>query len=187
MTALICRFCATPLEHSFVDLGASPLANSYVPPEAVLAMEPFYALHAYVCHACWLVQLPAVERREAIFNAEYAYFSSYSESVLAHSRAYVEMMVERFGFDARHQVVEIASNDGYLLQYFRDRGRAGARHRALGERRRGGDRRRHPEPGALLRGRDRAGARPPRVFGPTCCSATTCWRTCPTSTTSSAA
>jgi SAM-dependent methyltransferase len=122
MTALTCRFCATPLEHSFVDLGASPLANAYVPPEAALAMEPFYALHAYVCHACWLVQLPAVERREAIFNAEYAYFSSYSESVLAHSRAYVAAMIERFGLGARHQVVEIASNDGYLLQYFKARG-----------------------------------------------------------------
>jgi SAM-dependent methyltransferase len=122
MTALTCRFCATPLEHSFVDLGASPLANSYVPPEAVLEMEPFYALHAYVCDRCWLVQLPAVERRESIFNADYAYFSSYSKSVLEHSKAYVAAMVDRFGFGADHQVVEIASNDGYLLQYFKERG-----------------------------------------------------------------
>jgi SAM-dependent methyltransferase len=122
MTALACRSCGTPLEHSFVDLGASPLANAYLPPEAVLEAEPFYSLHAFVCHACFLVQLPAVERREAIFNADYAYFSSYSQSVLDHSRAYVAAMVERFGFDARHQVVEIASNDGYLLQYFKARG-----------------------------------------------------------------
>jgi C-methyltransferase C-terminal domain/Methyltransferase domain len=84
-------------------------------------MEPFYALHAYVCHECFLVQLPAVETRESMFNADYAYFSSYSESVLAHSRAYVTAMVERFGFDSRSQVVEIASNDGYLLQYFKAR------------------------------------------------------------------
>ena len=122
MTGIECRFCNTPLQHSFIDLGTSPLANSYVPPGAMLAMEPSYALHAYVCHECFLVQLPAVEQRELIFNADYAYFSSYSESVLAHSRAYVAAMVDRFGFDAQSQVVEIASNDGYLLQYFKARG-----------------------------------------------------------------
>jgi len=122
MAQLECRFCNTPLQHSFIDLGTSPLANSYVPPDAVLAMEPIYALHAYVCHECFLVQLPAVEQRESIFNADYAYFSSYSESVLAHSRAYVAAMIDRFGFDHRTQVVEIASNDGYLLQYFKARG-----------------------------------------------------------------
>ncbi|MGZ9067573.1 MAG: methyltransferase domain-containing protein [Burkholderiales bacterium] len=118
---LKCRFCNTPLQHNFIDLGTSPLAKSYVEAEATLEMEPFYALHAYVCDECFLVQLPAVERRESMFNADYAYFSSYSESVLAHSRAYVTAMVERFGFNSRSQVVEIASNDGYLLQYFKAR------------------------------------------------------------------
>jgi SAM-dependent methyltransferase len=122
MTELACRFCGTPLKHTFVDLGASPLANSYVPLDSVLGMEPFYSLHTFVCDQCFLVQLPAVETRETIFNEEYAYFSSYSESVLAHSKAYVEHMVDRFGFDGGSQVVEIASNDGYLLQYFHERG-----------------------------------------------------------------
>ena len=122
MAELVCRFCASPLEHTFVDLGASPLANSYLPPEAEFVMEPFYALHAFVCGECFLVQLPEVERPEAMFNADYAYFSSYSESVLEHSRVYVAAMVDRFGFNARHQVIEIASNDGYLLQHFKARG-----------------------------------------------------------------
>ena len=122
MSKLECRFCGASLDYTFVDLGTSPLANSYVPYDRVLEMEPFYALHAYVCRDCFLVQLPMMATRETIFNAEYAYFSSYSESVLAHSRAYVAQMIDRFGFDNRHQVVEIASNDGYLLKYFRERG-----------------------------------------------------------------
>jgi SAM-dependent methyltransferase len=122
MSKLDCRFCGTPLRHSFVDLGTSPLAESYVPPDRALEMEPFYELHARVCADCFLVQLPTMATREIIFNEGYAYFSSYSRTVLQHSEAYVAQMVERFGFDSRHQVVEIASNDGYLLKYFKARG-----------------------------------------------------------------
>lgn len=116
-----CRFCKSPLEHSFADLGMSPLSNSYVKPEKVNAMEPFYPLHAYVCGKCWLVQLQMYETSEHIFS-DYAYFSSYSDSWLAHAKAYTEKMRERFEFNAKSQVIEIASNDGYLLQYFKQAG-----------------------------------------------------------------
>jgi SAM-dependent methyltransferase len=121
MTTLTCRFCATPLEATFADLGMSPLANSYVPPERANAMEPFYPLHAYVCSKCFLVQLGEFESPEHIFS-DYAYFSSYSSSWLEHSRRYVEAMSERWGLDGDSRVVEIASNDGYLLQYFVQKG-----------------------------------------------------------------
>jgi len=116
-----CRFCAAPLETVFADLGMSPMANSYVPPERANAMEPFYPLKAWVCDACKLVQLEEYETPESIFG-DYAYFSSYSSSWLEHCRRYVEAMIERFGFDESSQVVELASNDGYLLQYFVQRG-----------------------------------------------------------------
>jgi 2-polyprenyl-3-methyl-5-hydroxy-6-metoxy-1,4-benzoquinol methylase len=113
-----CRFCTAPLEHSFADLGMSPLANSYVSPEKANAMEPFYPLHAYVCTKCWLVQLQMYETGEHIFS-DYAYFSSFSDSWLAHAKAYTEKMRTRFGLGTASQVIEIASNDGYLLQYFK--------------------------------------------------------------------
>jgi SAM-dependent methyltransferase len=116
-----CRFCGHPLRHSFVDLGMSPLANSYVEPDALQRMEPFFPLHVWVCERCLLVQLPETESPEAIFS-DYAYFSSYSTSWLRHAESYVAAMVERFGFDRESQIVEIASNDGYLLQYFQRRG-----------------------------------------------------------------
>jgi SAM-dependent methyltransferase len=116
-----CRFCGAPLEHTFADLGMSPLANSYVPPERVNAMEPFYPLHALVCSQCFLVQLEEFETADHIFS-DYAYFSSYSTSWLEHARRYAEAMIERFGFGPESHVVELASNDGYLLQYFQERG-----------------------------------------------------------------
>lgn len=116
-----CRLCEASLEHTFADLGMSPLANSYVSPEKANAMEPFYPLHAYVCAKCWLVQLQMYQTGEDIFS-DYAYFSSFSDSWLAHAKAYTEKMRERFGFDASSQVIEIASNDGYLLQYFKQAG-----------------------------------------------------------------
>jgi SAM-dependent methyltransferase len=116
-----CRFCSTPLEHVFADLGMSPLANSYLAPEQANRMEPFYPLRALVCPTCFLVQLEEYESPDHIFS-DYAYFSSYSTSWLEHSRRYVESMIERFGFDGDSHVVEIASNDGYLLQYFAERG-----------------------------------------------------------------
>ncbi|MEM9593556.1 MAG: class I SAM-dependent methyltransferase [Acidobacteriota bacterium] len=121
MTQLACRFCAHPLVHTFVDLGMSPLANSYRGPEERQSPETFYPLHTYVCSKCFLVQLPEVQSPEAIFS-DYAYFSSYSDSWLRHAEGYVESMVERFGFDGDSRVVEVASNDGYLLQYFHRRG-----------------------------------------------------------------
>lgn len=113
-----CRFCHTPLTHTFADLGLSPLSNSYVKAERLNQGEMFYPLHAWVCPSCKLVQLEEFERAENIFNDEYAYFSSYSSSWLAHARQYSEAMTARFGLNAASQVVEIASNDGYLLQNF---------------------------------------------------------------------
>jgi 2-polyprenyl-3-methyl-5-hydroxy-6-metoxy-1,4-benzoquinol methylase len=119
--AAACRSCGTTLEHSFADLGMSPLANSYVSPDKANAMEPFYPLHAYVCTQCWLVQLQMYETGEHIFS-DYAYFSSFSDSWLAHAKAYTEKMRSRFGLGAGSQVIELASNDGYLLQYFKAAG-----------------------------------------------------------------
>jgi len=116
-----CRFCNTALEHTFADLGMSPLANSYVSLAKADAMEPFYPLHAYVCSKCWLVQLQMYQTGEDIFS-DYAYFSSYSDSWLVHAKAYTEKMRARFGLNASSKVVEIASNDGYLLQYFKEAG-----------------------------------------------------------------
>ena len=116
-----CRFCGAALRHTFVDLGMSPLCESYVPADRVSAMEPFYPLHAKVCHSCLLVQLEEFVSADAIFS-EYAYFSSYSDSWVAHARDYVEMAIERFGLDASSLVVELASNDGYLLQHVVERG-----------------------------------------------------------------
>ena len=97
----------------------SPIANDYVPVDRANAMEPFYPLRVYVCHECWLVQLPAVQSADQIFRDDYAYFSSVSKSWLEHAREYVDQMVERFDFGHDSSVVEVASNDGYLLQYFR--------------------------------------------------------------------
>jgi SAM-dependent methyltransferase len=115
-----CRFCGAPLENVFADLGMSPLANSYLTPEQANGMEPFYPLCAYVCSNCLLVQLEQFETPDHIFG-DYAYFSSYSTSWLEHSRRYVESVIERFELGPDSRVVELASNDGYLLQYFRER------------------------------------------------------------------
>ena len=116
-----CRFCAAPLRHTLVDLGAQPLCESFLAPEQLGEMEPFYPLHARVCERCLLVQVDDSVRPEAIFT-EYAYFSSYSDTWLAHARAYVEMITARLGLGAGSRVVELGSNDGYLLQYFVARG-----------------------------------------------------------------
>jgi len=120
MSQTVCRFCGAPLEAVFADLGMSPLANSYLPPERANSAEPFYPLRALVCGTCFLVQLEEFETPEQIFS-DYAYFSSYSSSWLEHSRRYAEQMIGRLGLDAGSHVVEIASNDGYLLQFFRER------------------------------------------------------------------
>lgn len=115
-----CRFCSAPLEQVFADLGMSPLANSYVTHEQESAMEPFFPLRVFACSHCFLVQLEEFETPEQIFT-DYAYFSSYSSTWLEHSRRYADQVIARFGLNERSHVVELASNDGYLLQYFRDR------------------------------------------------------------------
>jgi SAM-dependent methyltransferase len=120
MSVIVCRFCAERLEHTFADLGASPLANSYLKPDQLDRMEPFFPLHVRVCSKCFLIQLPQLATREEIFD-DYAYFSSYSDSWLEHCRKYAEMMIDRFGLGNTSRVVELASNDGYLLQYFVER------------------------------------------------------------------
>lgn len=112
-----CRFCSAPLQHTFVDLGMSPLCESYVPADRLNSMEPFYPLHVYVCAHCLLVQLDEYVTDEHIFS-EYAYFSSYSDSWVRHAENYVQSIIPRFNLGEQSKVVEIASNDGYLLQHF---------------------------------------------------------------------
>ena len=116
-----CRICAAPLSRTFANLGMSPLANSFVAPDRAERMEPFYPLHAFVCERCRLVQLAEFETPEAIFG-DYLYFSSFSPSWVRHAEAYAAAMAERFGLGAGSLVVEVASNDGYLLQHFQRRG-----------------------------------------------------------------
>lgn len=112
-----CRLCGAPLRHTFADLGVSPLSNGFLRGDQLNRMEPFYPLHARVCEVCFLVQLEMYERPEKLFS-DYAYFSSYSESWLQHVRAYADRMCERFHLTEQSLVVEVGSNDGYLLQYF---------------------------------------------------------------------
>jgi hypothetical protein len=116
-----CRFCDTPLEHVFIDLNNSPASNSFLTKEQLNEPEIFYPLKVYTCTKCFLVQVDEYKKSDAIFNNEYAYFSSYSTGWLAHSKDYVEKMIQRFGFNSSSSIVEIASNDGYLLQYFKQR------------------------------------------------------------------
>lgn len=116
-----CRFCQKPLRQTLVDLGMSPLCESYLSASKLNRMEPFYPLHVYVCDNCLLAQLEEYVSPEEIFT-EYAYFSSYADSWLQHAKAYTDLMVKRFGLGTRSLVVEVASNDGYLLQYFVEKG-----------------------------------------------------------------
>src|SRR5436190_2385146 len=116
-----CRFCDTALEHEFVDLGSSPPSNSYLRAEQLNEPEAFYPLRVFVCEKCFLVQIDEVKNAHEIFDDNYAYFSSFSKSWLEHARQYVEDVSGRFRIDENSRVVEIASNDGYLLQYFKQR------------------------------------------------------------------
>ncbi len=116
-----CMFCGATLRHTFVDLGMSPLCESYVPREKLNHMEPFYPLHVHVCDQCFLVQLEEYVSPEEIFT-EYAYFSSYADSWIEHMRRYADMITERLGLGRNSFVVEVASNDGYLLQHFVNKG-----------------------------------------------------------------
>jgi SAM-dependent methyltransferase len=116
-----CRFCGNLLKYTFVDLGMQPLCESYVGPDQKNKMEPFYPLHTYVCDSCFLVQLEEYVAPKEIFS-EYAYFSSYSDAWLKHAENYVEMITERLSLSRNSLVLEVASNDGYLLQYFVQKG-----------------------------------------------------------------
>ena len=116
-----CRICGYPLTHTFVDLGVSPLANSFIAPDGLERPEPFYPLRAHVCDRCFLVQLEEFETPQRIFS-DYAYLSSFSEEWLEHSQRFADMAVGRFGLKETSQVIEVASNDGYLLQYFHAKG-----------------------------------------------------------------
>src|SRR6476620_4498632 len=118
MTKSLCRFCGSALRRSFVDLGRSPLSNAFLATDQLTAMEPHYPLHAYVCEDCLLVQLPAVASPEEIFT-DYAYFSSFSSSWLSHAEAYAARMAQELALGPDSLVVELASNDGYLLRHFR--------------------------------------------------------------------
>lgn len=118
---MTCRFCKHTVTHVLIDLVNSPASNSFLSLEQLNEPEVFYPLKVFVCSNCFLVQVDEYKKSDDIFNGDYAYFSSYSKSWLAHSQKYANMMVERFKFNASSKVVEIASNDGYLLQYFKQK------------------------------------------------------------------
>jgi 2-polyprenyl-3-methyl-5-hydroxy-6-metoxy-1,4-benzoquinol methylase len=116
-----CRFCKTELNNVFIDLVNSPASNSFLTAQQLNEPETFYPLKVYTCSNCFLVQVDEYKKSDAIFDSNYVYFSSYSTSWLQHARNYVEMMVRKFGYDRNSLIVEVASNDGYLLQYFREK------------------------------------------------------------------
>lgn len=118
---MTCRFCKNLLHHQFIDLINSPASNSFLVKEQLNEPEIFYPLKVYVCEHCFLVQIDEYKKSDAIFNSSYVYFSSYSTSWLKHAESYVEKMISRFKIDSKSLVIEIASNDGYLLQYFNQR------------------------------------------------------------------
>ena len=117
-----CRFCGAALQHEVVDLGMSPLCETFLTSEQINRMEKFYPLRVFVCDRCFLVQLEQYVDTTEIFSSEYPYFSSYSESWLRHAKTYTDLVTSRFSLGVQSQVVEIASNDGYLLQYFVEKG-----------------------------------------------------------------
>jgi SAM-dependent methyltransferase len=119
---MMCRHCQAKLTLNFLDLGSAPPSNAYLSETALRAPEVWYPLHVLVCERCWLVQTDDHAGREALFAGDYAYFSSFSTSWLAHAKAYVEAMSARFPLDATSHVIEVASNDGYLLQFVKNNG-----------------------------------------------------------------
>src|SRR6185503_2601167 len=116
-----CRFCKTELNNLFIDLVNAPASNSFLSEQQLNVPEIFYPLKVFTCHNCFLVQIDEYKQSDDIFNNEYVYFSSYSTSWLKHAENYTKMMIDRFGFDQKSMVIEIASNDGYLLQYFKQK------------------------------------------------------------------
>ena len=115
-----CRFCKTELTNTFIDLVNSPASNSFLTKAQLNEPETFYPLKVYTCNTCFLVQVDEYKKSDKIFDNKYVYFSSYSTSWLKHAKAYTEMMTERFNLGPQSRVVELASNDGYLLQYFKE-------------------------------------------------------------------
>src|SRR5450432_4173938 len=115
-----CRFCKTELTSTFIDLVNSPASNSFLKEEELNEPETFYPLKVFTCDNCFLVQVDEYKKSDAIFNSDYVYFSSYSTSWLKHAKAYTELMTKRFGYNNKSLVIEVASNDGYLLQYFKE-------------------------------------------------------------------
>ena len=113
-----CRFCSAPVSHSMCDLGMHPLCENFLTEDQTNAEEPFYPLHAFVCEKCFLIQVKEYVHGSEIFGGEYAYFSSFSDSWLEHCSRYVDSVTDRLSLNADSQVIELASNDGYLLQYF---------------------------------------------------------------------
>lgn len=116
-----CRFCETQLSDVFIDLVNSPASNSFLSEKQLIESEAFYPLKVYTCPNCFLVQVDEYQKSNEIFSDDYVYFSSFSTSWVKHAKEYVEMMTERFTFNEKSQVIEIASNDGYLLQYFKEK------------------------------------------------------------------
>jgi len=117
-----CRHCGTELSVVFIDLGSAPPSNAYLKPEDLHKAETWFPLRVLVCTECWLVQTEDFTAAADLFSAEYAYFSSYSATWLAHAKRYVEMIIPRFHIDPRSYVIEVGANDGYLLQYVREQG-----------------------------------------------------------------
>jgi SAM-dependent methyltransferase len=117
-----CRFCATHLSEVFLDLGGAPASNAFLTETELSAPEIYFPLRLFTCPSCFLVQVDEVQRHDALFSSNYVYFSSYSRTWLAHAQAYVDAVVQRLGLNANSLVMEVASNDGYLLQYMRERG-----------------------------------------------------------------
>jgi hypothetical protein len=117
-----CRFCGEKLSHEFIDLVNAPPSNAFLTKEQLNKPEVFYPLKLYVCDSCFLVQIDEYKKSSDIFDSGYVYFSSFSKTWLAHAKQYADMMIEKYGYDQNRLIIEIASNDGYLLQYFRERG-----------------------------------------------------------------
>jgi hypothetical protein len=116
-----CRFCKQQLSHELIDLANSPASNSFLTKEQLNEPEVFYPLKVYTCANCFLVQVDEYKKSDAIFNSDYVYFSSYSTSWLKHCKSYTDLMQDRFKFNSGSLIIEIASNDGYLLQYFKEK------------------------------------------------------------------
>ncbi|MDD5712706.1 MAG: SAM-dependent methyltransferase, partial [Smithellaceae bacterium] len=117
-----CRHCGAEVALTLIDLGSAPPSNAYLTPLTMRRPEKWFPLKVLVCESCWLVQAEAYSRAAELFNDEYAYFSSFSAIWLAHAEQYLQAVVERFGLNSDSHVVEVASNDGYLLQYVKQRG-----------------------------------------------------------------